>query len=363
MVAVSKHQHLEVMALVAIFWTPHFSLDYVYRFGSDNFILYGAEYLFFFFNLVGTLLLINLIDTRRFRVFFDDTWLRISLLLFIVGVVVSTQSMWNARLFLIWVTITVGPVVAAMYVLSQPAAKAATINFDFDCPIWFPILFGLAIEIVGLANQEFDWLDRDRNGRWRYLHSSANGYGLDAAIVGLTSACFIKCNQRKMIIPALTALILCVVVLYFTQTRAAILLLVVGFVFLHLFSLSKKQLFIIIAIGLLVLSAFFAFLDIADFKDYFRIKKVNSGNYFWSIRCDSCSSVSFGESPIIGLGFGSADKSMPFAPTNLFYFLMPVEIGLLGALGVLGILTSCFSTLIWQACRKTPGSTSIKQTY
>ncbi len=155
-----------------------------------------------------------------------------------------------------------------------------------------------------------------------------------------------------MIIPALTALILCVVVLYFTQTRAAILLMVVGFVFLQLFYLTKKQLLIIIAIGLLVLSAFFEFLDIADFKDYFRIKRSILATTSGRSDAIAAALLAFGESPIIGLGFGSADKSMPFAPTNLFYFLMPVEIGLLGALGVLGILTSCFSTLIWQALSK-----------
>ena len=352
MVALSKHQFFDVMALVAIFWTPHFLLDYVYRIGLNNVTAYGAQYLFFFLNLVGTLFLINLIDTRRFKVFFDDKWLRISLLLFIVGVVVSTQSMWNTRLFLIWVTITVGPVVAAIYVFSQPASKQLQSILILVAPILFPILFGLAIEIVGLANQGFAWLDRDGNGRWQYLHSSANGYGFDAAIVGLISACFIKFYHWKTIIPAVTGLVLGTIVLYFTQTRAAMLLMFVGFAVLYLLFLSKQQRLIVSAATLLVVPLFFVFFDIADLKVYFRIEDsmglTTSGRSSAMVAALSV----FGESPIIGSGFGSADKSMPFNPTNLFYFLIPVEIGLLGALGVLGTLTSCLSPLIRQALTK-----------
>ena len=40
------------------------------------------------------------------------------------------------------------------------------------------------------------------------------------------------------------------------------------------------------------------------------------------------------ESPFIGLGFGIADSAAPFKPTNMFYFVLPVEIGLPGAVAV-----------------------------
>ena len=54
----------------------------------------------------------------------------------------------------------------------------------------------------------------------------------------------------------------------------------------------------------------------------------------------------FLQSPVIGTGFGTADRGFPVQPANLFYFSLLVEIGLIGILGALWLmLTPIFRTI------------------
>ena len=43
-------------------------------------------------------------------------------------------------------------------------------------------------------------------------------------------------------------------------------------------------------------------------------------------------------SPFIGIGFGAADRTMEIWPSNMLYFALPVEIGIIGYIGALSFM-------------------------
>ena len=334
-----KIENLKLLiALAFIFWTPHVFLDYQYRLGASELKIVYGQYIFFFLTSIGLAYFTKITKPKLYQVFFDDIWLKISFLLFIFGVLVSVNELWNVRLLVIFLLIAAGPIVAASYLLGQPKQTQLTSIFLIILPSVLPILFGISAEIFAMLFDASLELERDEGGRWRYLHSSANGFGFDAGIVVLTAACFFWQRHKYPFVLVFVGLSAGLTALYQSETRSALLMVIVGLfvVFFTTIRAHRLRFLMLSAVMILVFSTVIFFND--ELKIYLRI--FDSFERTTSGRSDAVVAAvkTFLDRPLSGYGFGSADLSLPFSPTNLFYVVVPVEIGIFGAAGVFGII-------------------------
>ena len=329
------------IALILIAWSPHIGLDYVYTEpnGESHSLINGQYYFFIATVLAGVILFLKgdrlrLISLIRNKVF------AISLALIFLGSVLSNTTLWNWRLLIIVLMISSCVIFAAniIYDFNNKRQKLAVIIFTI--PFAFPVLASLILHFFGPVNIgiviENSLHVSYTPPRWFFLNSSANGFGLDAALASITAFCFIFWSKSNLKI-ALSIFLFVVGswVLFNSGTRAAFVLYCVAIsTFSIRITVSKLPMFLIAALLILVPASTWLF-DITMLKNYFRIwgdiNKISAGRAssiveMWNM---------FLGSPIVGNGFGFADRGIDFHPSNIFYTALLTEIGAWGTLGCL----------------------------
>jgi hypothetical protein len=329
------------IALILIAWSPHIGLDYVYTEPTgETYSLNNGQYYFFIATILAGVILFLKGDRLRLILLFRNKVLAISLALFFLGSVLSNTTLWNWRLLIIVLVISSCAIFTAniIYDFNNKSQKLAVILFSI--PFAFPVLASLLLHFFGPQ----DWGIIFENSlhknyspeRWYFLNSSANGFGLDAALTSITAFCFIFWSKSNLKI-ALSILLFVAGswVLFNSGTRAALILYIVAITAFSIFAMNNKlSLLITIGLFILVISVIKLF-DIPMIENYFRIwgdldnisgGRVSSMVKMWNM---------FLESPIIGKGFGFADRGVSFQPSNIFYSALLMEIGILGTFGVL----------------------------
>ena len=176
-------------------------------------------------------------------------------------------------------------------------------------------------------------------GRWRFMHQSANGFGLDAAVLAIFCGCLLttKINIKFKSV-SLFFLMISLAAVFFSETRSAMLMIVIAFCAYWFFRLRLRSFFIA---GVVVVSSLWGLgeiVGVGGIIEYLRIEQsldqTSTGRF--GAMLEAVQIIS--RSPIFGLGFGQADGSFPVKPSNLLYVMLPVEVGILGASGLFFIL-------------------------
>ena len=335
------------LCLAGILWAPHVFLDYQYHVKYEIWQLPGSKYFFFFLTLMSGLKFAASLQIRDFAAVFSDRIAQMAGAVFLAGVLLSTSDLSGLKSFVIWLVISIAMVSAAIRVFQQDRPTQTLVLMVLLVPYLVPHLYAFYLEAFGSFHStlllENTW-HHEGASRWRTLHSSANGFGFDAAVVTVISHCMLLSYDhsfRPRTVRAVFALFLLVglVALLLSGTRAALLmaLLVHAALFFSHYS-ARLQLGVVLALGM-SLGLWSLSTDAGQVAAYLRVfgdmDDITSGR--WNAMVNAIDYVL--NSPIRGLGFGAADGSFPISPSNLFYFMLPVEIGLIGAVAA-GIVMS-----------------------
>lgn len=348
----NKHrQSLKLFAFALIVCAPNLFLDYVYRpFGQTFHIPFG-QYICFLILCFGVVV-IQVTDRFAARMLLSrnhDLFLIFLLGLLFFQVVISAVDFGSVRTFLIWLTMSFSACCAGyIFKISKNDHKPSLI-IVLLLPFLLPLILSAPDLLAFLKSTLLDFESNNdifwSSHRLYTLHSSPNGFGYDACLATIVLAWLALCSQSKfatrILICFLCLAITCLVV---SGTRAALFSCVVGiFTLFFLYSNSKRHLIWLAALGISICVSF-AYLLLVNLPfsdvlgDYLRVNgdldNISSGR--WSAMLEMIEIIV--KSPIFGVGFGSADLDFPVSPSNLFYFSLAVEIGLLGAVSATLIL-------------------------
>lgn len=329
------------IALILIAWSPHIGLDYIYTEPTgETYRLNNGQYYFFVITLLSGLILLLKSDAHRLVSLFKNKVIIISLTLFFSGLALSNATFWNWRLLLIFLVISSCAIFAANTIYGFDSKRQKLAIILLTTPFAFPVLASLLLHFFG----PLDWGIIFENSlhknyspeRWYFLNSSANGFGLDAAICCITAYCFLRKKTSFLnILIMLLIFMTSVWVLLQSGTRAAYVFLIAAVVTYEF--LAKNKNFIIVMI-------FSVFISIAGFIFVYGHKSLLSAlrlggdlRSMTSTRYEGMVGLweLFIQSPFRGSGFGAADFGLGVQPTNLFYFGMLAEVGVFGTLGAL----------------------------
>ena len=326
---------IDTCLAVIFLFAPHLALTYTFfepnlgplRLPFGNYILFFISLfcgLFFAFK-------------NNFQFFSElkknkTTWLLF--FLFFVGVMFSYKSLENLRLFCI-ISILTGCALSVANFVSKLKHSDQTKLITFAIlPFFIPVLVAVLLHLsgpldFGLTLQNYTH-ENYKIPRWRFLHSSANGFGLASAVscAFFWVAYFIAPKKvTKAII--LCCFIVSFIALFFSGTRAAFIFALVSFFcFVFLRFEIRKFVFFVLA-SFLVLGSVIFYFGAENVKVFLRIGDSN-GRLGSTIEIFNL----FLQSPFVGRGFGFADSTTEIYPTNLFYPSLLLEIGIIGFGGV-----------------------------
>ena len=342
------------IALTLIAWSPHIGLDYVFT--EPNGALHSlknGQYYFFIATILAGMILFLKGDRLRLILLLRNKALAISLALIFIGCVLSNATFWNWRLLIIVLVISSCAVFAAniIYDFDNKSQKLAIILFT--TPFAFPVLVSLILHFFGPLDLGVIFENSTHKGyspeRWHFLNSSANGFGLDAAITCITTYYFLRKQTLPIYILIMLLLFAASIwVLLQSGTRAAYVFFIAT-VAMYEFLVSNKRLLKIKIVSALICTVTFVFIYGLD---NLLIKLRLNGNL------QTISSTRYGgmvdlwelflHSPFRGAGFGAADFGLDISPTNLFYLGMMVEVGIFGTIGAVMLVVYPIVLLFFQ---------------
>ena len=339
-----KKSNLVTLVCFVLFFAPSLCLSYVLTvkdIGEYN--MPFGQYLFFFATVMGSSYLLLRFKVPNFLSLFYSKLFLFFVILYLVGVFSSQLSWVNLRLFQIISFISFSMVLLAFYLERFKILKDETAVVLILFPFLFPVVSAFLLEYFGPLNVgiEVDNVKHltYRPKRWHFLYQSANGFGLSAALV------FFGCYAGIFSFPKLRIKALLVILglisgisLYYSGTRAAFLFAIFSISIFHFFFHGKRFTAILMGVVALLMLLYFLFGDLDYIKNLVRIKEdINSTT---STRFQGIIGLwkLFELSPFYGRGFGAADLGLPVNPTNILYAALPVEIGLFGFVGAVGIL-------------------------
>ncbi len=201
-----------------------------------------------------------------------------------------------------------------------------------------PIEFGVLLENSKHTHYEIP--------RWFFLHSSANGFGMSAAILSFGSyVCMHSQKRNALIVVWLFMFIAGVLATLLSGTRAAIIFLVFcmsSYELIFCKGRLKKSVTALVAGSLgIVCLLYFNNQYLPTWRISMDLVEL-SGNRFqgWTALWQASKQAHF-----LGIGFGIADSDVIKGATNMFYLATLLEIGVLGLCGSVLLLSLTFFTL------------------
>lgn len=327
------------IALIAIAWSPHIGLDYVYTEPTGEVhSLTNGQYYFFFVTILSSLILVRKESKKLIRSFFTDQYIVTALGLFFLGFLLSDVKFSNLRLLVIIGLLAICVFFAASIIVNFAERDQNKAVILFMLPYGFPVVAACLLHFVGPLDLGVILENSTHKNyfpeRWYFLNSSANGFGLDAAIVCITIYYFLR--KQKPVLTTLIFLLLFIAsvwVLVQSGTRSAYVFTVVAIgTYEYLISNTRNIKIKLVTVLILITSIIFIY-SIEDTLIRLRLvgdlSEITSGRYdgvvdMWKLII---------QSPFLGQGFGAADFGLDIYPTNLFYLGMMVEVGIFGAIG------------------------------
>ena len=344
------------ICFLAAICAPHLFLDFHYFLNGKALKTTNFQYYFFIINLVSISLLLNGEMLRSFSCIFRNKILISGCFLFLLGIFISDFSFSEGRLLLIWICCSLPVVYLGFYTYQQKIGVENAWFVLFIFPIIFPVIYAVFFEIFGpidvgyiLQNMKDETYSFPR---WHSFHASANGFGLDAAL-GLTASIFGFIYSKSKVSSVIYSLIAvgCLVCLIMSGTRSAFLMALFVLIFVVLNFNSVLRLIYVLTAFMLLILAVSVFLNI-DVVNFLRLEgKVDV------ITSDRAGAIATSlklllSDPFIGYGFGEAGKTIPVKPSNLFYFILPLEIGIFGLIGAIVLMLEPIITRFQQVDQK-----------
>ena len=330
--------YLPWLALLALTFSPHIGLDYVYKtFDGQLLQISHGKYIFFFLTMSVGVYFLVIGNQNNIKILLNSKILRTGFILLLAGIGLAFSGISGWRLITIILIISISAIFAANYFQSYEKNHFLVLGIVV-APYSVPVLGSIMIEFLGIIDINTLLLNAKHlefnPPRWHFLNNSANGFGFDAALFGFSMIIFAN-KTKKLISKLFFAFLACIAVyaLLNSGTRAAFVFFITALAAYSVFyyGMNGIKLFslIIFLIGLTVY-----FTDVWDFtKDFLRITsdfdKTTSYRFQGMVKMWDV----FVESPIQAFGFGSADNNPPFQPSNIFYIGMLAEIGIFGMLG------------------------------
>lgn len=328
------------IAIIAMFWSPHLGLDYVILDADQKFHkIPGGQYIFFVVTVFAGAYLLWRGDIYQYFKPLKYKTVVVSLILFLIGMLISRNGLSEWRLLLIILIISGMSCAAANICTNMSATSQKWLIGCITLPYAVPVIGAIFLNFYGpidvgimLENTKHD----TNPPRWHFMNMSANGFGFDAAIA---SFCLYLLGRRaKTTLLKLLFLALALVSLYALMcsgTRAAMLFMLSAVIVYETMLGGKLFLYGLLALSSLALITVVLFFDIGVFTEFLRLEgdltQMTSKRWkgvveLWAL---------FLQSPIVGYGFGLADNGIDASPSNIFYMAILVEVGLIGTLGIL----------------------------
>lgn len=327
-----------------VFLIANFGLDFQYKShdGIKYVVPYG-KFIFFATTLTLGIYSFSQIEKTKIKELFLNRFTILSISLIFLGNLLSNTDLWSWRLLTILTLISISAFFTGLLVAKTFGDNIEAIFLPIILPLLLPIFGSNILEIFGelsifgfiLENPKFDGYSPPR---WHFMNAYPNGLGLDAAILAMLSLClafYLKGILKKFTYSSL--FLVSLFVLYNTNTRAALLFFLGSALSLLVCQnlKSSKKIFLFLGSLFSFCILFIWLIGVTNFISYFRLD--GDLYYITSSRIAGYSQMLYQIylSPIIGLGFGSADNQFPIKPSNIFYMALFVEIGLFGFIGSL----------------------------
>lgn len=333
------------LALIAIFWSPYIFLDYMYTDaqGATYSIANGNVYFFFISFFSASYLFTRQVKALLFETLKDKFFWTLIIFLFL-SLFLSGTDLWGWRLISIIIMMIAYTMIAANQVQGLSRNGFSIIILICIIPSAFPIFASVLIEILTFLkigiNIENTKMMNYAPPRWTFLSSSANGFGLNAALSCFSLYFLARCTRNRVI--QLIFLFLCVVVAFTlikSGTRAAFIFCIFGISTFEMF-FGRKAFVFLFALGVSV-AVIFALIYFGEEQviEYFRIRdsltKISSGRLVgWHEMFELIANSSF-----MGVGFGQVDNGIIESTGSMFYLGIMCEIGVLGFCAIMLLMT------------------------
>ena len=332
-ILVSLSLMLPSIALSYVLWVP----------GLGEFTLPYGQYIFFCVTIIGAIYFALKTGVKTARTAFQNKIIYFFILLFMAGFALSMDSLWNLRLLLIVTSISFSAIVMAIFVHQSQQINHKWVVGILLLPFAVPVFLAFFLEYFGPINLGFELTNIKHRTyspmRWHFLSQSANGFGFNAALIFLATyiASFITPDFRNKLLCMILGCVVAVA-LFYSGTRAAFIFAFSAIVAFHLFYHGARYILFFIAALCVISVSLIGVFGISEILDFLRIdsdlNRLSSRRWqgivgLWEI---------FQSSPLVGKGFGASDNGLPVYPTNIFYMALPVEVGIFGFAGAIGLL-------------------------
>lgn len=325
--------------LVILAFSPHIFLDYFYTDPDGvNYYFVNGQFYFYFLTILSGVFLIRNETKSYFIEIFSDYYIAIAIGLFCLGFCFSEIKFHNLRLILILCSLTLCMIVAASVITNFSRKDQYSAVILFATPFAFPVFLAFALHFFGPLDLGvvFENSTHSIPERWHLFNYSANGFGLDAAIVCITSYFLLRQQTPKIIFLIMVLIFTSSVwVLIQSGTRAAYVFFLSAAIMYELLHIKKRYLIIRIMSALVFIVVFIFTYGVNNFLSRMRLE--GDWSSISSSRTDGIKGLweIFIKSPFRGSGFGAADYGLAVEPTNLFYFGLLAEVGVFGAIGAI----------------------------
>lgn len=303
-----------------------------------------GQYLFFGLTLLSAGILFLMFEHPELSEILRDKKIWIFLSLFLTGFLISTPSFWGARLLIIITLVSLSMVIIASAIQNLRGKKQALIAFLMLIPFAVPVYSACILEFFGSFDLGIIFQNSKHTNyqppRWHFLYTSANGFGFSAALVTATLYISVFCSKKYL--TKILICIFCLISLYaliLSGTRAAYLFALFSILSFHLLYHGLKSFlwtFGIMVFGFIAICSQYGLYEVLSFLrlDGSNINSMSSERWQGVLEMGEI----FSNSPIVGMGFGAADNNFPVWPANMFYVAMPLEVGVIGFVGIMGCL-------------------------
>lgn len=336
------HSFLIYLSIILIFFSANIGLDYVLT--TSNSLIYSikfGQYLFFICTLIaGSLLIYS--PSFDLKEFFQIHYSIYIILFFIFFSNIISNSFWNWRILAIVTLISIVSIMAGYQCTKLPKSKQLNVLVLIFIPFFFPVVASLFLEIAGpidfgvvIENSKHFQYEPPR---WYFLNSSANGLGLDGAFASLIAYGMLHYHKTISKFIWLLLLLLSIFVLVKTGTRAAMVFCLVGILWLSMIFLSFKFFAATMGVAIVLCLAYINLFGLEFIIEFFRLDgnlaQISSKRWVGIKKMIPL----IKESILIGRGFGEADNNFPVDPSNLFYFSIFVELGVVGLISLFAFI-------------------------
>lgn len=337
MLSLAKPQ-LIFSAVVLILWSPHLH-DYVLQDATGHiYVLNFGQHIGFFLSLLCGAFLLVVSKKDNLRQLFKDRLLVLLLMGVAIHVCIFADTIWNIRVAAIISIFISLNVIAASAVVSMSECSRLKILKWIIIPVALPVLGSVFLFFFEPLNVGII-LENTKHtvtnvGRWHFLNSSANGFGLDASIFSITIYCVMR-NTETWVKRSIFIILLAVglVAVYSSGTRAAGLILLVGILGFEVFS-GNLKLFLLLA--MFVLGAVILLISVVGINEFMQMIRMKGdiviqstgrmNAWYWVL--DKVS-----ENIFSGAGFGASDNGGEVRLGGITAYLSLVyELGMVGAI-------------------------------